>query len=656
MAASTASTTALLVPAGGTNTTDTSAPVLSMASWTEPNTGTEVPSKSTLWPAFLGFTPPTMLVPEAIIRRVCFWPSEPVMPCTTTLELSFRKMDMLRPSLVRQLGGAVRRAVHGVHQRDQRVVRVVQDPPALLDVVAVEAYDERLVGLVAEDLQRRDDPVGDRVARGDAAEDVHEDALHLLVVEDHVEPGRHHLRGGAAADVEEVRGLHPVVLLTGVRDDVEGRHHQAGAVADDAHRPVELDVVEALLLRLRLQGVGRGLVLERRVVLVTEARVLVQRHLAVEGLQVAVAEQGQRVDLDQGGVLLDEDVPQLLDDLAGLVGHLGREARGGHDLGGLRVVDAGLGVDRDLRERLGVVVGDDLDLDTALHAGDAEVAAVGPVDEEGEVVLVLDVRGGRDEHPVDGQALDVHAEDVAGARHGLLRGLGELDAAGLASAAGLDLGLDDHPSALALGGCGGVLRLLDDGADSDRHAVLGEELLRLVLHQVHGSDRPLRVDRSSPGHVRPVPGGITADLSPVRPAASREGFRTLPHMPPAPVASRVRSGDLALAVREHSPAGPGRPTVVLVHGYPDRQATWATLLQHLPLDGWHVVTYDVRGAGESDVPVRRAGYRTERLVGDPVAGLGAVLPAGGRAHPVRPDWGGLQLWGAGAAGSNDSTE
>ena len=60
--------------------------------------------------------------------------------------------------------------------------------PALLDVVAVEADDQRLVGLVAEHLQRADDAVGHRVARGDAAEHVDEHALDLAVAEDDVEP------------------------------------------------------------------------------------------------------------------------------------------------------------------------------------------------------------------------------------------------------------------------------------------------------------------------------------------------------------------------------------------------------------------------------------------------------------------------------------
>src|SRR3712207_7351604 len=54
------------------------------------------------------------------------------------------------------LGGLVGRAVHGGHLGDQGVVELVEDPTALLHIVAVEPYDERLGRLVAEDLQRPD--------------------------------------------------------------------------------------------------------------------------------------------------------------------------------------------------------------------------------------------------------------------------------------------------------------------------------------------------------------------------------------------------------------------------------------------------------------------------------------------------------------------
>lgn len=116
---------------------------------------------------------------------------------------------------------------------------------------------------------------------------------------------------------------------------------------------------------------------------------------------------------------------------------------------------------------------------------------------------------------------------------------------------------------------------------------------------------------------------------------------------------RVQSSGIGLAVREHSPRRPGRPSVVLVHGYPDQQGTWDPLVAALPLDELHVVTYDVRGAGASDVPERTADYRTERLVDDLVAVLDATLPDGERAHLVGHDWGSMQLWDAVAAERED---
>src|SRR6478672_13568471 len=161
MPASIASVAAALVKAAGTKMTLTSAPVASIASATEPNTGTEVPpSNSTVVPALRGLTPPTIEVPERSIRWVCFMPSEPVMPWTMTLEFSSRKIAIVvfsRPLSVRrgrsQLGGLAGRPVHGLFDGHERVVGLGEDAPALLHVVAVEAHDQRLGRLVAERLE-----------------------------------------------------------------------------------------------------------------------------------------------------------------------------------------------------------------------------------------------------------------------------------------------------------------------------------------------------------------------------------------------------------------------------------------------------------------------------------------------------------------------
>ena len=243
------------------------------------------------------------------------------MPWTMTLELSVRKIAicMSSPFSCSRSSAALSAAPSIVSTSvTSGWFASLEDPPALLDVVAVEAYDEWLVRLVAESLQGADDAVGDLVAGGDATEDVDEDRLHLDVAQDDVEAVGHHLGRGAATDVEEVRRLHAAVPLTGVRDDVERRHDQAGAVADDADGAVELDVVQALLLGRELERVLVLGDLEAGVVLVPELGVVVERHLAVERLERAVGELHQRVDLDERGVLLDEDGPELLDRVGGL--------------------------------------------------------------------------------------------------------------------------------------------------------------------------------------------------------------------------------------------------------------------------------------------------------------------------------------------------
>jgi hypothetical protein len=85
-----ASMQASLVKAGGTNTTDTSAPVSAIASFTEPNTGRSLPPSSTDVPALRALTPPTMLEPASTMRVVCLEPMPPVMPWTMILEFWFR--------------------------------------------------------------------------------------------------------------------------------------------------------------------------------------------------------------------------------------------------------------------------------------------------------------------------------------------------------------------------------------------------------------------------------------------------------------------------------------------------------------------------------------------------------------------------------------
>src|SRR4051812_13777126 len=222
--ASTASMAAAFVPLAGTKITDTSAPVFSTAWATESNTGwLTSPSNSTVWPPLPGVTPPTIFVPDVSMRWVCLRPSDPVMPCTRTLLSSVSQIAIGSGPLSLAGGGQLGRpaggVVHGLDPLDrparQRCREVVQDLMAEVGVVAVEADDDRQLDRCArllEQLVGLQDPVGDGVAGGDAAEDVREDALALRVRQDDREPVGHDLRAGAATDVEEVRRPPPAEL------------------------------------------------------------------------------------------------------------------------------------------------------------------------------------------------------------------------------------------------------------------------------------------------------------------------------------------------------------------------------------------------------------------------------------------------------------
>lgn len=102
----------------------------------------------------------------------------------------------------------------------------------------------------------------------------------------------------------------------------------------------------------------------------------------------------------------------------------------------------------------------------------------------------------------------------------------------------------------------------------------------------------------------------------------------------------IESGGVRLAVREWGDTR--RPTLVLVHGYPDNSEVWAEMVPLLAGD-FHVVTYDVRGAGDSDRPARTADYRLAQLSADFKAVIDAVSPDR-PVHVVAHDWGSVQSW------------
>ncbi|MBT2490479.1 SDR family oxidoreductase [Streptomyces sp. ISL-96] len=103
----------------------------------------------------------------------------------------------------------------------------------------------------------------------------------------------------------------------------------------------------------------------------------------------------------------------------------------------------------------------------------------------------------------------------------------------------------------------------------------------------------------------------------------------------------VRTGGVELCVAELGDAA--RPTVLLVHGYPDSKEVWTEVAGRLA-EHFHVVLYDVRGHGRSTAPKPlRGGFTLEKLTDDFLAVADAVSPDR-PVHLVGHDWGSVQAW------------
>ncbi len=102
----------------------------------------------------------------------------------------------------------------------------------------------------------------------------------------------------------------------------------------------------------------------------------------------------------------------------------------------------------------------------------------------------------------------------------------------------------------------------------------------------------------------------------------------------------VASGEVDLAVFEQG--DPGSPTVLLVHGFPDTHRLWDQIAERRAAD-YHVVRYDVRGAGASTAPRAKSAYRTSELSEDLFAVADAVSP-NRPVNVVAHDWGSIQAW------------
>lgn len=107
---------------------------------------------------------------------------------------------------------------------------------------------------------------------------------------------------------------------------------------------------------------------------------------------------------------------------------------------------------------------------------------------------------------------------------------------------------------------------------------------------------------------------------------------------------QFRRDGLVFDVRDEGPAD--GPVVVLLHGFPQRNSSWDSIIERLTAQGYRCLAPNQRGYSPGARPSRRRDYRIPELVAD----VGALIDASGaeRVHVVGHDWGAAVAWGVAA--------
>lgn len=104
---------------------------------------------------------------------------------------------------------------------------------------------------------------------------------------------------------------------------------------------------------------------------------------------------------------------------------------------------------------------------------------------------------------------------------------------------------------------------------------------------------------------------------------------------------RLHLTDTTLHIME---AGdPDNPALLFLHGFPDCHRVWSHQIEALA-DQFHVIAFDMRGAGASSAPTGRRPYRVDRLLPDIDAVITATRGEQGKVHLVGHDWGSIIGW------------
>ena len=209
----------------------------------------------------------------------------------------------------------------------------------------------------------------------------------------------------------------------------------------------------------------------------------------------AVLRHDQRVDLDEREIPFQIELVQGARDALELRDLLARKSEAERESAALESLQPRGRVDVDAQDPLRRLCGDLLDVHSACSRGDKRDAAPLAIEQQAEVQLTLDRAAGFDVDEIDRQSRSASLrsyETLSEHRSGRLADFrcraAELDASRLSATAGMHLRFHDPDRSRKLAGRRhGLLLGRGDLAARNRHAVVGEDALRLVFVKIHHS-------------------------------------------------------------------------------------------------------------------------------------------------------------------------
>ncbi len=287
-------------------------------------------------------------------------------------------------------------------------------------------------------------------------------------------------------------------------DDVHRAHGQPGAIDEAGDVAVEGDVAEGVFRGFNLLGVLLIQVAEGDDLGMAEKGVVIEGDLGVQRQHLVRRGGDERIDLDHRGIGLFVHRIKRANEPGGVLGFGGIESQTEDELPHLEIGQAVGGINADLENLFGGLVGDFLDFNPAFGRGDDDGAGTRAIEKNGEVVFLLDAAclgkidrlhlatGGAGLGGDEGAAKHLIREVERlrlgfGVLHAALEAAGER---ALAPAAGVDLRFYDDGSVGQLREGGGKLGGgLCGHTQGDGHAEFFEKGFGLEFVNIHGGDK-----------------------------------------------------------------------------------------------------------------------------------------------------------------------